>query len=380
MSAQHADPRAHPGRLASAAVRSLAPYVPGKPISELEREYGISDIVKLASNENPYGPSPAALDAMRAAVADCWLYPDGSAHELKRALARHHGVPPECVTVGNGSNELLLLLAESFLGPGCSAVCSRYAFAIYPLVIRATGARCIEVPALAPHEAMAYGHDLEAMARAPAGDTRLVFIANPNNPTGTWVDRERLRAFIAAAPADALVVLDEAYVEYAALGGLEDGLPWLASQPNLVIVRTFSKAYGLAGVRIGYALSHPEVADAMNRVRPAFNVSNIAQAGAIAALADQAHVLRAARRIVDERERVGARLRELGATVVPSAGNFLLVEVGQAASVYERLLRGGVIVRPVAGYGLPRHLRVSIGLPEQNDRLLQQLEPLLRPA
>jgi len=374
------DSRAHPGRLASAAVRSLAPYVPGKPISELEREYGVSDIVKLASNENPHGPSPSALSAMRAAVDECWLYPDGSAHELKRALARHHNIAPECITVGNGSNELLLLLAESFLGPACSAVCSQYCFAIYPLVIRATGARCIETPAGGERDAMPYGHDLAAMARAPDANTRLIFIANPNNPTGTWLDSARLRSFIAAAPADALVVLDEAYVEYAALSGCDNGVPWLADHPNLVIVRTFSKAYGLAGVRIGYALSHPEVADAMNRVRPAFNVSNVAQAGAIAALADQAHVLAAARSVVAERERVATALRALGASVVPSAGNFLLVEVGAAASVYERLLRGGVIVRPVAGYRLPRHLRISIGLPQQNDRLLEQLAPLLRAA
>jgi histidinol-phosphate aminotransferase len=376
----HDSARSHPGRLASPALQSLSPYVPGKPISELQREYGLTDIVKLASNENPYGPGEAALTAMRAAVEDCWLYPDGSAHELKQALARHHAVDPRCITVGNGSNELLLLLAESFLTAQCSAVCSQYGFAIYPLVTRATGARCIEVPARPAGDPMPFGHDLEAMARAPAGDTRLIFVANPNNPTGTWVERERLRAFVAAAPADALVVLDEAYVEYAMLSGVESGLPWLADHPNLVVVRTFSKGYGLAGARIGYAISHPEVAETLNRVRPAFNVSNVAQAGAIAALADQAHVLESARRVVAERERVAAALRATGAAVIPSAGNFLLVEVGAAAQVYEQLLRGGVIVRPVAGYGLPRHLRISIGLPAQNDRLLQLLKPLLQQA
>ena len=380
MNPPHDSARSHPGRLASPALQSLSPYVPGKPISELQREYGVTDIVKLASNENPYGPGNAALAAMRAAVDDCWLYPDGSAHELKQALARHHGVDPRCITVGNGSNELLLLLAESFLTAQCSAVCSQYSFAIYPLVTRATGARCIEVPARPVSDPMPFGHDLDAMARAPAGDTRLIFVANPNNPTGTWVERERLRAFIAAAPADALVVLDEAYVEYATLSGIESGLPWLADHPNLVVVRTFSKGYGLAGARIGYAISHPEVAEALNRVRPAFNVSNVAQAGAIAALADQAHVLESARRVVAERERVAAALRATGAAVIPSAGNFLLVEVGAAAQVYEQLLRGGVIVRPVAGYGLPRHLRISIGLPAQNDRLLQLLMPLLQKA
>lgn len=371
---------AHPGRLATKAVLSLSPYVPGKPISELEREYGVSNIVKLASNENPYGPSPAALAAMHSALADAWIYPDGSAHELKRALCAHLEVAPDCITVGNGSNELLLMLAEAFLTAQSSAVCSQYGFAIYPLVIRATGGRCIEVPARGPGDTMPYGHDLEAMARAIAADTKLVFIANPNNPTGTWVDRERLRAFIAAAPADTVVVLDEAYVEYARLSGCESGLPWLSEFPNLVLVRTFSKGYGLAGVRVGYAVSHPEIADALNRIRPAFNVSNVAQAGAAAALADQAHVQNAARLVVDERERMASALRTMGVRFAPSAGNFLLVEVGAAAQVYEKLLRGGIIVRPVAGYGLPRHLRISVGLPEQNERLVQLLGSLLRPA
>jgi histidinol-phosphate aminotransferase len=369
---------AHPGRLATAAVRSLSPYVPGKPISELEREYGVSDVVKLASNENPYGPSPLALEAMRAALAEAWLYPDGGAHELKQALARHLGVTIDRLTVGNGSNELLLLLAEGFLTPQHAAVCSQYGFAIYPIVTRATGARCIEAPALAADSAMPYGHDLAAMARAINADTRLVFIANPNNPTGTWVDRAALHAFIAAAPAHLLVVLDEAYLEYAVLSGSRDGLEWCAEFPNLVVLRTFSKGYGLAGVRVGYAVSHPEVADALNRIRPAFNVSNVAQAGAVAALGDAAHVLGAARRVVAERERVAAALRALRVPCAPSAGNFLMAEVGAgAAAIYEQLLRGGVIVRPLRGYGLPTHLRISIGLPAQNDRLLQLLGRLL---
>jgi histidinol-phosphate aminotransferase len=380
MGAQEKDTAAHPGQLATAAVLSLSPYVPGKPISELAREYGLSNIVKLASNENPYGPSPLAIAAMQAALAEAWLYPDGSAHGLKQALALHLGVAPDCVTVGNGSNELLLMLAESFMTAQSSAVYSQYGFAIYPLVIRATGARGIEVPALDAGDAMPYGHDLEAMARAIVADTKLVFIANPNNPTGTWVDRDRLHAFIAAAPRHALVVLDEAYVEYARLSGCDSGLEWLREFPNLVLVRTFSKAYGLAGVRVGYSVSHPEVADALNRIRPAFNVSNVAQAGAAAALADQAHVDRDARLVVAERERVASALRAERIPVVPSAGNFLLIEVGDAARVYEQLLRGGVIVRPVAGYGLPRHLRISIGLPEQNDRLLELLLRVLRPT
>lgn len=379
MSAQGSGAAAHPGLLATAAVRALSPYVPGKPISELEREYGVTDIVKLASNENPYGPSPAAIAAMHAAVASAWLYPDGSAHELKQALATHLGVPAPALTVGNGSNELLLMLAETFLNAQCSAVCSQYGFAIYPLVIRATGAACLEAPACAPAAAMPYGHDLAAMARAMRADTRLVFIANPNNPTGTWVAHDALRSFIEACPEHALVVLDEAYSEYATLSGCPSVLPWVADHSNLVVLRTFSKGYGLAGLRVGYAVSHPEVADAMNRYRPAFNVSNVAQSAAIAALGDQAHVQDAARRIVAERERMAAALRALGVPFAPSAGNFLMVEAGAGAPrVYDQLLRGGVIVRPIGGYGLPRHLRISVGTPAQNDRLLRLLGPMLQ--
>ena len=371
--------KTHPGRLATVAVRSLSPYVPGKPISELEREYGIGDVVKLASNENPYGPSPAALTAMHAALNEVWLYPDGGAHAFKAALARHLDVPENTLTLGNGSNELLLLLAEAFLTADSSAVCSQFGFAIYPLVIRATGARCIEAPALGAHTRMPCGHDLAAMAAAITPDTRLVFIANPNNPTGTWVELAALREFIAAVPAHALVVLDEAYLEYAACSGLRDGLPWRQEFPQLVLVRTFSKAFGLAGARVGYAVSHPEVADALNRIRPAFNVSNVAQAGAAAALTDLAYVDRAARLVVAERERMAAALQALGVPVAPSAANFLMVDVGpRAAHIYEQLLRGGVIVRPLGGYGLPQQLRVSVGLPEQNERLLRLLGELLR--
>jgi histidinol-phosphate aminotransferase len=217
------------------------------------------------------------------------------------------------------------------------------------------------------------------MARAVRTDTRLVFIANPNNPTGTWVEHAALRSFIEALPAHALVVLDEAYCEYAVLSGCPSVLAWVADHPNLIVLRTFSKGYGLAGLRVGYAVSHPEVADAMNRYRPAFNVSNVAQSAAIAALGDQAHVQRAAQRIVAERGRMAAALRALGAPFAPSAGNFLMVEAGaDAPRIYDQLLRGGVIVRPIGGYGLPRHLRISVGLPEQNDRLLRLLGPLLR--
>ena len=372
----------HPGALASPAVQGLDRYVPGKPIAELEREYGVHDIVKLASNENPWGMSPVALAAVAAALPELWLYPDGGAHALKGALARHLGVPRDWLTVGNGSNDLLMLLAEAFLTGAHSGLYSQYGFAIYPIVIRATGARCLVASAHAPGSPMPYGHDLAALARAIEPDTRLVFIANPNNPTGTWVEPDALREFIAAVPAHALVVLDEAYLDYALLDGVPDSLEWVREFPRLVLVRTFSKAWGLAGLRLGYAVSHPEVADALDRVRPAFNVNTLAQVAGVAALGDLPHVQRVAAQTVAERRRVEAALRALGVPFAPSAANFLLIEVGQgdgkaARDANEQLLRAGIIVRPVGGYGLPRHLRVSIGLPEHNDRFLFELERLL---
>jgi histidinol-phosphate aminotransferase len=366
--------KGHPGELAVAAVRALSPYIPGKPISELERELGIKDIIKLASNENPYGPAPEALAAMHAALGEVELYPDGSSHALRGTLARHTGFPVECLTLGNGSNDLLALLAESFLTSAHSAVCSQYGFAIYPLVIGATGARCVVVPALPPDAAMPYGHDLDAMVKAVRDDTRMVFIANPNNPTGTWEGAAALRRCLERLPAHTLVALDEAYFEYGRALGCPDGLKWIAEFPNLVVLRTFSKAYGLAGVRVGYAVSHPEVADVLNRLRPAFNVNSIAQAGAQAALEHPGHAERAVAATMAELPRLQRGLEALGLAVVPSAGNFLLVRVGpQAAAIYQRLLEGGVIVRPVTGYGLPEHLRITVGRSEHSDRLLALL-------
>lgn len=369
---------AHPGELAVAAVRALAPYVPGKPPAELERELGIHDIAKLASNENPYGPSPRALEAMRAALPEIWLYPDGACHDLKQALARYLGVSDARLTIGNGSNDLLVLLAESFLTQAHSAVISQYAFAIYRIVIQATGARCIEVPALARGSAMPLGHDLAAMSEAIAADTRLVFIANPNNPTGTWAPPAEVRRLIERAPDSTLIVLDEAYLEYGRERGAQDGLAWVHDFPNLILVRTFSKAYGLAGARVGYAVSHPEVAETMNRLRPAFNVNSLAQVAAIAALEDQAHMRRVVDATLAELVRVQTALEALGCWCAPSACNFLLVHVGtRAAALYEQLLHAGLIVRPVGGYGLPEFLRISIGLPQENDRLLRTMAGLL---
>jgi histidinol-phosphate aminotransferase len=356
-----------PGELAVDNVRSLSPYVPGKPIEELQRELGLRDIIKLASNENPYGPGPLALQAMRRALDDAWLYPDGSGHVLKQKLATKLGVQPNQITLGNGSNDVLVLLAEAFLKPGVEAIYSQYAFAVYPIAVQAAAATGIVTPAR-PED---LGHDLDAMARAITPRTRLIFIANPNNPTGTWVPASPLRAFLARVPAHALVVLDEAYFEYTRGMDLQDGVTWLEDFPNLVVVRTFSKAYGLAGVRVGYAVSHPSVADMLNRVRQAFNVSVVGLAGAAAALEDTAHLDQAVSTAVGERARVAARLGELGVRVLPSAGNFLLLHAGpRAREKFDALLRQGVIVRPVGNYHLPEHLRVTLGTPKQNDRFL----------
>jgi histidinol-phosphate aminotransferase len=370
--------REHPGRLATAAVQQIAPYVPGKPIEELQRELGLKDIIKLASNENPYGPSPRALEAMRAAAAEVGLYPDGSGYALKTKLAQWHGVQREQITLGNGSNDALVLLAEAFLTPQLEAVFSQYAFAVYPIAVQATGATMRVVPALPASHPMALGHDLAAMLAAITPATRLVFVANPNNPTGTYVSAAELHAFIARVPPTALVVLDEAYFEYGRSRGLQDGIEWLGEFSNLVVVRTFAKAYGLAGARVGYAVSHPEVADMLNRVRQSFNVSTMAMAGAAAAIDDQAHVDRAVRVAVAERVRVATRLADIGIRVAPSAGNFLLAHFGgRAAAINQALLQRGIIVRPVANYGLAEHLRITLGTPEQNDLCVAALAEIL---
>ncbi len=370
---------AGPGGLAAAAVRQLAPYVIGKPISELARELGIEDIIKLASNENPLGPSPRAMAAMQRALADVWLYPDGNGHELKQALALHHGVQPSQVTLGNGSNDLLVMLAEAFLTPQSSAVYSQHAFAIYGIVVQATGAKARVAPAYPSGHAMQMGHDLDAMLAAIDDTTRVVFIANPNNPTGTWNTHSQLQRFLQAVPADVIVALDEAYFEYSRRVDCPDGTAWLQTYPNLVVLRTFSKAHALAGVRVGYGLSHPDVADMLNRVRQPFNVTIPGLAGAEAAIGDKAQVQAAVHLVEDGLRQLQGALPALGVKVYPSAGNFVLADVGSSGTaVYEQLLRQGVIVRPVAGYGLPRCLRITIGTAAQNDRLIGSLTTVMQ--
>ena len=359
--------------LAPGYIRAIAPYQPGKPISELAREMGIDEarIIKLASNENPRGVSPLARRAIEAALSELARYPDGNGFELKQALARRYGIAQERIVLGNGSNDVLEMAARAFLAPGLAAVYSQHAFAVYPLAVQAAGAAGIEVPA------KNYGHDLAGMRRALTPATRLVFIANPNNPTGTLVPAGELEAFIGGLAREVLVVLDEAYNEYLLPEHRSDSIGWLARFPNLVVTRTFSKVYGLAGLRVGYAFAAAGVADLMNRVRQPFNVNSVALAAATAALDDTGFV-----RESFELNRSGMRqlteaFSRLGIDYIPSQGNFVSFRIADAALVYRKLLRAGVIVRPIASYGMPQHLRVTIGLESENARFLEALERAL---
>ena len=360
-------------------VRAIAPYQPGKPISELAREMGLNEkkIVKLASNENPLGVSPRAKAAIRKALPELGRYPDGSAFDLKAALAKRYGVPEECIVVGNGSNDLLEMAAAVFLAPSRSAVYSEHAFAVYPLATLSRGARSIVVPA------KNYGHDLAAMLAAIAPDTRVVFIANPNNPTGTFVPGPELEDFIARAPREVAVVVDEAYTEYLPRELRYDSVGWLAKYPNFILTRTFSKVYGLAGLRVGFGLMHPGVADLLNRVRQPFNVNSLALAAAAAALEDRKFVAKSHKMNRAGMARLERAFKRLGLEYIPSCANFVSFAVPRhgegprAGTVYDKLLRQGVIVRPVAGYGMPDHLRVTVGTPAENERFLKALEAAL---
>ncbi len=365
--------------LSSPGIRGLKPYEPGKPISELQREYGISNIIKLASNENPLGPSPKAIAAARETSAYLAIYPDGQTHELRMAIARRHAVGPECITFGNGSDQCIELLARCFLQPGCSAVISKHAFAVYAIVTQAVGADIHFAAARsANHPRMPYGHDLEAILACVDEHTRVVFIANPNNPTGTWLDRNAMLQFLEKIPEKVLVVVDEAYNEYVAEADYPDCSKWLGQFPNLVVTRTFSKAFGLAGLRIGYALAHPRVADLLNRIRQPFNVNILAQIAALAALSDPDHLRKTLQTNRSGMRQLEEGLKQLGLRWIPSICNFLTVDFGKPAiPIYEALLRQGVIVRPVQNYGLPNHLRITIGLPEQNVRFLAALKKVL---
>ena len=352
-------------------VRAISPYLPGKPITQLAREMGIpvERIVKLASNENPLGISPKAKLAIEKAVASLERYPDD--FELKAAVAEHTGMGRERIVLGNGSNDLLDILARVFLAPGRSAVYAQYAFAVYPLATISAGGEPIAVPALN------FGHDLDAMRAAIRPDTRLVWMANPNNPTGTFIPYPVLKAFLQSLPKEVVVVLDEAYNEYIPAAEHVDTTPWVNEFPNLVLTRTFSKIYGLAGLRVGYALASAEVADLMNRIRQPFNCNNLALAAATAALGDHEFLTRS-----HDSNRVGMAqivdgVKRLGLDHIPSLGNFVCIKPGDAAAVNQKLLKQGVIVRPIAGYGLPDWLRVTIGTEAENQRFLEALEMAL---
>ncbi len=365
--------------LAAPGVRILQPYQPGKPESELRREYGLSDIVKLASNENPLGPSPKALAAVEDALGQLARYPDGNGFELKAALSARLGVPMAALTLGNGSNDVLELVARAFLTSEHEAVFSEHAFAVYPIVTQAIGATARIAKANPPDHEMPYGHDLDAMRARVNDRTRVIFIANPNNPTGTWLKTAALEGFLKAVPESVIVVLDEAYFEYVEPAmDCPNALRWLDRFPNLVVTRTFSKAYGLAGLRVGYAVSSPPVADLLNRVREPFNVNSLALVAATAALEDEAHLARGKAVNRDGLERLTAFCRRRGLAWLPSAGNFLCVEVGRPGrEVFLELLKRGVITRPVDNYGLPRFLRISIGTEAENARLLDTLGDVL---
>jgi len=364
--------------LAVPGVRALLPYQPGMPIAELERRYGVRNAIKLASNENPLGPSPLALAAARQALADIARYPEGSGYLLCARLAGLHGVAAEAITLGNGSNDVLDMIARVFLGPGVEAVYSQHAFAVYPIAVQAVGATARVAPAHDGSRGPAFGHDLAAMGSLIGPATRVVFIANPNNPTGTRLAETELRAFVSGLPDHVMAVIDEAYFEYVTAADYPDASRWLADCPNLIVTRTFSKAYGLAGLRAGYAVSRPEVAQLLNRVRQPFNVNSIAQAAALAALEDAAHLEKSVRLNADGMRQLESGFRRLGLPFIESAGNFVAVDtLGQAAQYHERLLQRGVIVRPIANYGMPRHLRVTVGLPEENARFLEALEQVL---
>jgi histidinol-phosphate aminotransferase len=374
---EHAMTPADPCERAPAYVRAIAPYQPGKPITELAREMGLDEarIVKLASNENPLGISPRARGAIETALPELARYPDG--FDLAKALSRKLGVGMDRIVLGNGSNDVLEMVGGAFLAPGRSSVYSQHAFAVYPLATQARGARGIVVPA------QAYGHDLPAMLKAIEPETRVVFIANPNNPTGTLLTGAEIEAFLRAVPTDVVVVIDEAYNEYLPAAARYDSLQWLARHRNLVITRTFSKAYGLAGLRVGYALCDPSIADLLNRVRQPFNVNNLALVAAIAALDDEAFLRKSHALNVAGLAQLTGGFERLGLAWIPSFANFVTVEIpraggaSQAGVVYQKLLRAGVIVRPVAGYALPDHLRVTVGLPEENERFLAALAEAL---
>lgn len=351
------------------ALANLPVYQPGRPIDEVARDVGLAPetIIKLASNENPLGPSPRAVAAMQKAISQVHLYPDGSAFHLKRALARQLGVEPPHLILGNGSNELLELVGHALLGPDAEVVVSEYCFAVYPIVTHLFGAKLVTVPA------RAYGHDLEAMLDAITPRTRIVFVANPNNPTGTLASREDIVELVNRVPDHVLLAMDEAYLDF-----LEDPVDLIplardGVRPNLLLMRTFSKIYGLAGLRLGYGIGCADLVSALEKIRQPFNINAIAQAGALAALEDREHYQATRANNARGLQQLQTAFAKMGLAFVPSAANFVLVRVGDGSGVFQRLQKQGVIVRPMAGYGLPDWIRISVGTPAENARCLEAL-------
>lgn len=359
------------GDLVPQWVRRLAAYPPGMPLEELEREYGITGSIKLASNENPFGPSPRALAAIDAALGSLHRYPDGSGFYLRRALAQRHGVAADAIILGNGSNDIIELLVRAFLRPGDEAVMAEQAFVIYQMVVQAAGATPRPIPL------RRYTHDLDAMAQAIGPATRLVFLANPNNPTGTIYLRDEWEDFLDSVPPHVVVVADDAYADYVEDPAYPNSLVYHRRDRLLVTLRTFSKIYGLAGLRIGYGIGPLEVIEILNKIRQPFNVNALAHVAALAALDDTAHVERTRSNNREGLAFLRAGCERLGRPYVPSWANFLLIDVGEGARVYEGLLRLGVIVRPMDVYGLPRHLRVTVGTPTENQRFVDSLATVL---
>jgi histidinol-phosphate aminotransferase len=358
----------------NAALKNVPVYQPGRPIEDVARELGLAadSIIKLASNENPFGPSPLALAAMQKALPGVNLYPDGNAFYLKQKLAEKLGVETSNLILGNGSNEIIEFVGHALLGPGTDVVVSQYCFAVYPIVTRMFGANLITVPA------QKYGHDLRAMLNAITPQTRIVFVANPNNPTGTLAERAAVVELINEVPANVLLVMDEAYIEF-----LEDDavdlVPLVSngSHKNLLLMRTFSKIYGLAGLRIGYGIAHPELVAAFEKIRQPFNINLLAQTGALAALDDEAHVRKTRQNNYAGLQFFTRAFRELELEIVPSSANFLLVRVGDGAKVFSELQKLGVITRPMGGYQLPEWIRISVGTMAENERCLAALKKVL---
>ena len=351
------------------ALSTLPTYQPGRPIEEVAREHNlpVESIIKLASNENPLGPSPKAVAAMRAVLDDLHLYPDGNAFYLKRKLAARLGVEPANLVLGNGSNEIIEFVGHAFMRPGVDIVVSEYCFAIYPIVARMFGAGIITV------QASGLGHDLGAMLEAISPKTRVLFVANPNNPSGTLAPKEQVLELVDRVPDNVLLVMDEAYIEF--LDDAPDLIETVRSgrKPNLLLMRTFSKIYGLAGLRLGYGIGHPSLISAMEKIRQPFNINAIVQAGALAALDDVEHLDRTRRINAEGLAFFSEEFRRLGLVFVPSAANFVLVKVGDGQKVFERMQKQGVITRPMGGYRLPEWIRISIGTREENRRCLDVL-------